>query len=210
MTYSMPRILLGAFKSVSVSFSGNRAATARALAAGKEQPCFRKMFNRDWYWQDSLAMMRAQSEISDRSPHSLPKCRESTTPSLSIRDTAPWAKYSALPSAKYTGSSKTRSAPFASAIWQRWYLSTMAGIPRCMKSPLRTTTIQSACSAVRMVRSWYKCPLWNGLYSAMTAVTFIYKYLSWYINCVRTRFIFECCPYIPWNDIPVEISVTLW
>ena len=176
-------MLLGAFKRFSVSFSGKSAATARALAAGKEQPCFRKTFSIDWYEQDSLAIMRAQSKISGRSPHSLPKCSVSTTPSLSIRDTAPCAKYSALPRAKYTGSSKTRSAPFASAIRQRWYLSTMAGMPRCTKSPLRTTTIQSAHSAVRMVRSWYRWPLWNGLYSAMTAVTFIFfESLSW--NCV--------------------------
>ena len=70
------------------------------------------------------------------------KARSVTTPVFSSV-TPPAAKGSALAHADNTGSSKTRSAPQPSAIFVRSHLSKMPGMPRCIKSPLKTTMIKS-------------------------------------------------------------------
>ena len=74
-------------------------------------------------------------------PHSLPKLNVLTQPSLFSMDIAPVAKNSALEAAYKVGSSMTRSAPPDRAIFVRMYLFTIAGSPRCTKSPLMTTMV---------------------------------------------------------------------
>ena len=65
------------------------------------------------------------------SPHSLPNKSASTQAQLISADTAPRAKYCALPVANAAGSSSTRSAPAYNAAFARAYLSMTAGSPRC-------------------------------------------------------------------------------
>ena len=67
--------------------------------------------------QDTLAFTAWLSLAG--SPHSLPKDSSSTQPSPRSRNTAPRANSSAGAREYATGSSSTRSAPDATAIWAR-------------------------------------------------------------------------------------------
>ena len=86
---------------------------------------------------------------------------------------APWEKISALWHANNVGSSITKSTPFSTAALARVYLSNKAGYPLCRKLPLIIETVWVALVISFDFNKWYKCPLWNGLYSTTNPSIFI-------------------------------------
>ena len=81
--------------------------------------------------------------------------------------TAPSAKFSALEMEYKTGSSITKSIPFCMAILVFDHLSIIDVEPRWVKLPLIMATVKLQLVNFFDVSKWYKCPLWNGLYSAI-------------------------------------------
>ena len=73
--------------------------------------------------------------------------------------TPPDAKYSAELTANIEGNSNTISAPPITAHWARSNLENMAGVPRCTKSPLITTSKVASGYFCRKPSSWCACPL---------------------------------------------------
>ncbi len=145
LQYSMPKILFGEDKSFSEE-SGREASAERAelLAAGKLIPVFNSFFKAFLKKSGSSFKNLARVRKSVIESVSAPKHKSVTTPVLASKEIPPSANILALAVANTQGSSKTRSAPPESAILVRSHLFMIAGVPRCMKSPLITTIIKSA------------------------------------------------------------------
>ena len=175
LRYSMARRLLGAAAAVPAAgprhspMAAPRAAANDRPAASSRCSAFRYTATFPASGASSISVLpqdpasgisisaRSRAAISCsccRFCDSAPKATCVTTPRRFIISIAPYAKYSALLHAYANGSSSTRSMPFSAAILARVHLSSSAGSPLCVKSPLITATTKSAVLTARASPRW--------------------------------------------------------